>query len=479
MNKIKVAILEGPKETLDFMGSDIEFTDALHAEIVFIAGDHEISPEYCGQTTKDESRHDPVRDYDLIREIKELRRSNPAAILVGLGKGASYVEVLTGSQMDQRTKLPEGEPIKLKVLRDGGQGSMFSPKAKMVVPGCGNYAYTENGAVLMCVDGNNKQTIPIIKLYGETRLTNKSLSIHIDPTKMDKDSIINKILKSFIYNYYNPKTNNGYKNNAYLKCLSMVGDASIWSCTSKKLELTRPMEQHACFGNMVKHALADYARGNNKEKVTWKIKVLKPEGWDERYGRCVTFFKPEDYVEYYDRLKQIYPFEYKIEECDKYYLITLDINASCMWHKIILTMMRYIYQYPMNYILYDALQLKKIHKDEDIMDLLTIVSKTLQDYIAESGEYMILPYSQYNSDKIAKPFNDKEFVDLTLECGKKDNYPRLNTIGDLYTTKTPTDFKYLEEFLPCTISWEVFTCTFVDRQSIYEHNINVFQKLKK
>lgn len=481
MSKLKVAVLNGPKEILEFLGDDIQEVDINSAELVIMAGDKDISPEYNYQTTKYEKRHDPVKDYKMILELKKLHANNPRAYVVGLRNDATFIDVIRGGKLVQ--KQINGESKEIELRSHNSNSHFFCGNTKFTVPNFKTYYTRSNGNKLLFT--GNDDEFPMISEYYSSMSYNAMISIHIDPLLMDKNDVRNKIIRCYIKKRFtNPYAENGRFTVKAEECNpSSLSDVSIWSCTSDNPKLRAELTQRACFGHMVKLNLSAIAHYDQKAKVTWKVRVIKPSAWYGKYGRCVTFFKPEEYKEYYDRLAQIYNFEYNIvDNSDDYFTIFLTIDACCAWHKIILTQIRYIYQYCMHYILFDALKLKAMddYKDMDIMDLINIVAKSCSHIMYESNEYMLLGYNEGDYQRnILRPFKDEEFRATVDSFCKNNEYPSINNIAEACLIKCPDGFKYIDNDLPFTCSWIVFTETFGRRFNTYQHNINVFKSLLK
>lgn len=478
MEKVKIAVIDGPEEILGYFGDNIQKTDNLYeAHLIIMAGSTEISPEYYNQTAKDESLHDPAKDYKLYNLLQDIHRHNPRAIIVGLRHSANFVDVFCGGSIKQEYKIKEKE-ITVGIAY-GHSGDVISPDTRMILPYFKHYCSVPGSSVYNYMStkiSNNEHMI--VSRYSNTSLRNYMFSIHVDPFMLDPESIewltIRAILFQSVYPQRTPED----------LVMRLFSDTSIWASRSNEYsDMNWSLNSHACFGSMVKGALASHAKGNNKAHVNWIIRVMKPAGWTPSNGRCLTFFKAEEYDEYYKRLQQIYPFEYTVDDSkDEYVTIKLDINAPCMWHKMILTQIRFIYQYPMHFILKDALELKKMddYKDMDIIDLLNIVAKSLATQAYESGEYMILPYYKNSGENIImNPFNDEEFRKIAEKEGASSDYPSINEIGRSYTTKCPEGFKYIEGIVPVCVSWNVFTRSFDLRLPFYSNNIKVFKKLLK
>ena len=98
----------------------------------------------------------------------------------------------------------------------------------------------------------------------------------------------------------------------------------------------------------------------------------------------------------------------------------------------------------------------------------------------ESNEYMLLGYNNEDYQRnILRPFKDEEFRATVDSFCKNNEYPSINNIAEACLIKCPNGFKYIDNDLPFTCSWIVFTETFGRRFNTYKHNINVFKILLK
>lgn len=480
MEKVKIAVLDGPEDILGYFGDNIQPTTNLNeANLIILAGNEEVSPEYYNEVTKDESMHNPVKDYKLIESIKQIHASNPRSTIVGLRGGAGFVDAINGSRIQQKIISDDYDTIDVTAHHDS-DGSIIPHNSHFQIPSYRHYYTTcpGNNRYNYLETTINRISYSIATRYSYSSLRNKMISIHVDPFMLDPNSkewiLLRGLIRMQPYPYINPAD----------VCFRTYSDTSIWSSRSKvNSDMNYAMDSRACFGSMVKGPLARAAQGNNKAKVDWVVKVMKPKGWSTQNDRCVTFFVPEEYDAYYKRLQQVYPFDYEIDDSNAdYTLIKLSIDAPCMWHKMILTQMRYIYQWPMHFILKDALTLKgmKEFKDLDILDIMQVVAKTISSQVCEPSEYMIHPYTPtYKHDFISKPMDDEEFRKLCKKHGDTNTHPSLNSIGEEYTTKFKGDFKYISKEFPCFTTWNVFMATFDIRLPYYKANIETFKQLLK
>ena len=250
MNKLKVAVLNGPKEILEFLGDDIQEVGINSAELVIMAGDKDISPEYTYQTTKDEKRHDPVKDYKMFLELKKLHNNNPKAYVVGLRNDATFIDVIRGGKLIQ--KQINGESKEIELRSHNSSFHFFCGNVKFTVPNFKTYYTRSNGNKLLFTENDDK--FPMISEYYSSMSYNAMISIHIDPLLMDKNDVRNKIIRCYIKKrFINPYAENGRFTVKAEECNpSSLSDVSIWSCTSDNPKLRAELASRACFGHMVK-----------------------------------------------------------------------------------------------------------------------------------------------------------------------------------------------------------------------------------
>lgn len=472
MNKIKVNVLDGPKEVADFLGDSIELTNELTADIIILAGDTEVSPEYYGQKTKNEKYHDPVKDHAIYSQIISIRKTNPSAVVIGLRKGASFVDAIYGASISQNKRFDDNTSVECTaVFGMVSRGSIITPRSRFKIPSFSHYVTRVNRytSILRYKYGS------ILARYEVTTTLPKAISIHHDPLLLDKDDHANQIFRCFILNnlYTHPNVRDTN--------LARLSDISIWASRSKANSFCIELDARPCFGRLVKGPLAQYGAYDHRVLIDYDIKVMKEKGHDANsHERCVTFLTHEDYKEYYERLKKIYPFEYSVDESnEEYVMLHVTIDGCCFWHKFILTQLRYIYQYPMNYILHDSLKLKKLKefKDVDIMDILNIVAKTACNSLLESNEYMLLAYSP-DDNCILKPFNEEEFRRKADEFCKSNEHASLNSFANTLVVSDDNKFKYLYDIEPCFGSWNMCVSTFESRIPFYLYNLNIYNKLR-
>ena len=285
------------------------------------------------------------------------------------------------------------------------------------------------------------------------------------------NDIINKdvateILKGFVM-----------KDNPYYRNLRYDSDITIYSAKEKTGKFETELERRPCFGRVIKDLMPSHFKETDKIDVEYNVVVKRPHGYSPNYGRCITFFNKEDYEKYYNRLQEIYPFEYSVKENIDETTLNIHINGERIYHLMILTMLRFIYQYPMHFILHDALKLWEMDefKNMDILDIMNVVAYSLSDITYQTSEYMPVPYCCETNHKILSHFNKDAFIQRVNKYIRPSEYAYFNKIMNDFKVNTPRSMTFFtDEYM--VLNWQMFTITFENRINLYKNNIEIFNR---
>lgn len=120
---------------------------------------------------------------------------------------------------------------------------------------------------------------------------------------------------------------------------------------------------------------------NHQPKNVYVVKIYKGEQFCEggRRNHYCPFSKLQikKWLQYVN--KYLYKFNYKLVEESDHYLITVDTNSDRIHCLFVLTCVRYLYEFPYNFQLYEAFRLKKItgFKTFTIINLINLVNRTM------------------------------------------------------------------------------------------------------
>lgn len=149
---------------------------------------------------------------------------------------------------------------------------------------------------------------------------------------------------------------------------------TVYSCHGS---INKRMSAGACFATVFNNI-------NDESKNTYKILLYKGTGYAadcHKSNACL--FTKEEIRRHLLLLKSFYPFhykvrDYKINDGKPYGRIEVSIqlsNVPAIFHKYLLTWLRYTYEYPYNVILKDAYALKKdpMFRFESIANLFNLI----------------------------------------------------------------------------------------------------------
>lgn len=213
----------------------------------------------------------------------------------------------------------------------------------------------------------------------------------------------------------------------------------------------------ACFSYIFRNVI-----NNKKQHIIYSIYISTDPGYMQDYKANNLCILTEEQIKFHiTYLRFISSFKYKITKkfIDYYsgFRIDLDLNAIGAVHKMFLTWIRYLYEYPYSLVLYDSFKLREEKRFLEKSNYLNIVNFVTtfysNDYIHQIPRHTI---------KIPKFITRKSFKDKLMKC----NY--LNDILEYSDIKAERFDKYYEI--------DDFIKDFDNRKNKYIENLN---KLKQ
>lgn len=134
-----------------------------------------------------------------------------------------------------------------------------------------------------------------------------------------------------------------------------------WTEYACKGIIQRQMQGSACFMEI-------FNSFSNRDIINeqYKIKVYKGVEKVNEHKSNACFLEPLQIKNHLKQIKSLFPFKFHIRLYRNYYIIYLKLhNQPGIYHKYLLTWLRYIYEFPYNVLLLDALKLKK----KNVLDL--------------------------------------------------------------------------------------------------------------
>lgn len=217
------------------------------------------------------------------------------------------------------------------------------------------------------------------------------------------------------------------------------------------------LDGKACFSYIFRNVI-----NNKKQHIIYSIYISTDPGYMQDYKANNLCILTEEQIKFHiTYLRFISSFKYKITKkfIDDYsgFRIDLDLNAIGSVHKMFLTWIRYLYEYPYSLVLYDSFKLREEKRFLEKSNYLNIVNFVTtfysNDYIHQIPRYIY---------KIPKFITRKSFKDKLMKC----NY--LNDILENSGIKVEQFDKYREI--------DDFIEDFDNRKNKYIENLN---KLKQ
>jgi len=136
----------------------------------------------------------------------------------------------------------------------------------------------------------------------------------------------------------------------------------------------KQMCKDACFSTIF------YSERNGiVQKNKYTIKLYKIGDWlnkKRQNNACLT--DRAGIVHHLKILQSVFKFSYHLKEHEDHFVLTMTLEGDIIYHKYMLSWVRYLYEYPFNVFLADACKLKEIpeFKFESIINLFNLVGAT-------------------------------------------------------------------------------------------------------
>lgn len=153
---------------------------------------------------------------------------------------------------------------------------------------------------------------------------------------------------------------------------SFINYCTIYSSKgSTNLEL----ESRACFANVFE------SRNNGILTNTYTIKIYTEnalENANEWHRGNICLTDRGGIVNHLRTLKSLFNFKYRVKNCETYFLVTIRLRGRLIYHKFLLSWVRYLYEFPFNIFLNEAKKLRELpdFKFESIINLFNLVGMT-------------------------------------------------------------------------------------------------------
>lgn len=217
--------------------------------------------------------------------------------------------------------------------------------------------------------------------------------------------------------------------------------STIYQASGDLVFENKNLEGQACFSYIFRNV-----RNNKKQHIIYSIYISTDLGYIQDYRESNLCILTEEQIRFHmSYLRFISSFKYKITKkfIDDYsgFRIDLDLNAIGNVHKMFLTWIRYLYEYPYNLVLYDSFKLREEKRFIEKSNYLNIVNFVTTFY---SNDWIHqIPKSHHN---IPEFITRKSFKDRLMKCDHLNDILKNSNIQiELFTEYDDID-DFIEDF---------------------------------
>lgn len=152
------------------------------------------------------------------------------------------------------------------------------------------------------------------------------------------------------------------------------------------------------------------------------VTINTPEKHKELKRNSMCIFDMEQVNEIISDLQQLIPFEYNITDNELGFDVNIKITSNRAIQKVLLTYIRYLYESPYCYMMYDALRLRKELDAYHVtlLQMLSIVECVSSRYLYPREGHSLFQYSNHKNDIICN-FTPQSIFDKSKQVIKDDN----------------------------------------------------------
>lgn len=187
--------------------------------------------------------------------------------------------------------------------------------------------------------------------------------------------------------------------------------STIYRASGDLVFENKNLEGEACFSYIFNNV-----KNNKKQHIIYSIYISTDPGFiQDNHENNFCILTEEQIIFHISYLRFISSFKYKITKkfIDDYsgFRIDLDLNAIGIVHKMFLTWIRYLYEYPYNLVLYDSFKLREDKRFIEKSNYLNIVNFVTTFY---SNDWI----HQIPKSRISIPefVTRKSFKDRLMKC---------------------------------------------------------------
>lgn len=178
-------------------------------------------------------------------------------------------------------------------------------------------------------------------------------------------------------------------------------------------------------------------------------------------------------IQHIEEIKKFHDFDYTIENINKGYKLQFTIDAPLMWHKIILSWLRYSYEFPFNITLYEAFKIKKKtdFKNETLLNLFNLIGATIGCTRHGTGIHAIGNFYDFK-----KLISYKDFTEAVEELIEEDCFGAINCIIPTVKNIELKNLKFNLNYRCNHTDYWKDENLYKERLEIYKHNLNIIKQ---
>lgn len=235
---------------------------------------------------------------------------------------------------------------------------------------------------------------------------------------------------------------------------------NFYTMYGSKGSVDKPLKREYCFSTI-------FYQGPDVQNNDYVIKIYKKGYIDNNDNNCL--LTTEQLVIHINEIKKLYDFEHTLFEEEECYTLKLQLKAPRMYHKIILSWIRYAYEFPFNVTIYEAFKLKEVRgfKRMHLLNLFNIVSASTNYYKHGTDIHGIGVYKDFK-----KLITWKEFKTLIDKHIKKDKRGQINSI-------IPVDNNLDIRFISVPKKYKITNSDYWFDETEFKNRIKVYNYNKK
>lgn len=238
----------------------------------------------------------------------------------------------------------------------------------------------------------------------------------------------------------------------------------FWTYYSSKGDIEKDLNKEWCFSEIF--------NGESWMHNTYELYIYRYGYKKGADNNCL--ITKRQLIKHIEEIKKFHDFEYTLTSIPGGYKLQFSLACELMWHKIILSWLRYSYEFPYNVTLYEAFRVckHKDFKDLSMLNLFNLIGASLN--CSKHGTSIHGIGRLYEFKKLISYDTFVEYVNEEIEY---NNYGEINGI---IPVKEDIDvrFEYLKPSLNYRINhtdyWKDFK-SFKERLNIYKHNLEILK----